>query len=333
MKVPDSDGRPESKPLVVFIVGPTAVGKSRLAMALAKQINGEIVSADSMQVYREMDIGTAKPTLAERRAVPHHLIDILSPRKNFSVYDYRRRALKAIRTITAAGRVPIVVGGSGLYVRSLSEGLSEQPGADNKIRKKYHQMAQAKGSEFLYRKLEKLNPGYAAGIKPTDEKRIVRALEIIAQSGRTVTQWYQRKQSLEELGFKPVMIGLNRERSEIYKAVEDRVDQMFRKGLVREVRRLMRKRLSKTASQALAYKEIIGVLKTSRGKSKKEMDLLIQAEVPIIKRNTRHFAKRQITWFKKEKGIRWVLWDSGNNLEDVCQKVMKEISRGPSDAA
>ncbi len=302
------------RPQVLFIVGPTACGKSKLAVELAKRLAGEIISADSMQVYKGMDIGTAKPTSRERKNIPHHLMDIFSPAHLFSVYEYQKRALIKIRQIIKRGKIPIVVGGSGLYVRSLLQGLSGQPGADFKLRKKLEEEASQRGLDTLYQRLQKKDPERAAQINPNDQKRILRALEILEASPQKPSEWHQSRQSLSDLGFDSRVIGITKDRQQLYSDIEKRVDQMFRKGLVKEVKQLMKGKISQTAAQAVGYKELfeffVGRLSLSQAKD-------------LIKRNTRRFAKRQWVWFKKEPKIEWVEWPEGVDVKKMADIILK----------
>ncbi|MBI3307020.1 MAG: tRNA (adenosine(37)-N6)-dimethylallyltransferase MiaA [Candidatus Omnitrophica bacterium] len=308
------------KPLVLFLVGPTASGKSKVAVEIAKRLDGEIISADSMQVYRSMNIGTAKLSRKDQKSIPHHLIDILSPARSFSAFDFRKKALVKIREIVKKNKIPVVVGGSGLYVRLLLEGFSGQPGADWSIRRRIEAEIKKDGLAPFYRRLQTLDPAAAEKTKPTDEKRIVRALEIIEISRKKPSEWHQKKADpLHALGFEPLLIGLRRERSELYADINRRVDQMFRKGLVKEVKKLAQFRLSRTAQLAVGYKEI---LQSFKGEIS-----LIQAREEI-KKNSRHLAKRQITWFKKQDKIQWVDWKTADTVKTMRDKVLKEIQHG-----
>jgi tRNA dimethylallyltransferase len=302
-----------TKPSVLFIVGPTASGKSALAVALAKKLSGEIVSADSMLVYQGMDIGTAKPTKKERGGVPHYGFDLIPPTKGFSVFAYRQVALKAIRDIAGRGKVPIVVGGTGFYVRALLEGLFPLPGANATLRRELEREALEKGLPALYTRLLKLDPPRAKAIGPHNQRRIIRALEIYLVSGKKPSGSSVKTPGLGELGYRPVVVGLNRDREALYQKINRRVDSMFRKGLVREVKRLLRKKLSKAALQGVGYKETVDWIRDKGGKSLKEVK-------DTIKQTTRHFAKRQWTWFKRERGIQWVWWP-----EDVSVNAIRDF--------
>ena len=299
-----------TKPPVLFITGPTASGKSALAVVLAKKIGGEILSADSMLIYQGMDIGTAKPTKKERGGIPHHGLDLIPPSKSFSVFAYRQFALKAIKDIVSRGKIPIVAGGTGFYIRALLEGLSPLPGANAALRRKLEQEARQKGLPALYGRLLKMDPARAKAIGPHNQRRIIRALEICLVSGRKPSEAVRKTPGLEELGYRPVVIGIHRDREALYGKINRRVDAMFRKGLVREVKQLARKKLSKTALQGVGYKETLDWV-------------LGEEERPLtevkdrIKQTTRHFAKRQWTWFKRERGIRWVWWPENTSRARV----------------
>lgn len=303
----------KSKSLVLFLVGPTASGKSALAVELARRLGGEVVSADSMLVYQGMDIGTAKMTAKERRGVRHHLIDIIPPSQEFSVFEFRRRALKCIADIARRGKLPIVAGGTGFYVRALLEGIQPQPAADPAVRAKLEGEAAEYGLPALYDRLRRLDPVRARQIDPNNKKRVIRALEILLLSGKRISSNKKKEPSLRQLGFRPVVIGLTIDRAMLYERINRRVDRMFRRGLAREVRRLTKQKISLTARQGVGYKELFekGTVPFlgKRGLSPFQ---------ERIKQATRHLAKRQWTWFKREKGIRWVWWPEAVTARTVC---------------
>ena len=352
---------------VIFIVGPTGVGKSEIAFKLGQKLDGEIISADSMQVYRGMDIGTAKTSASLRKKIPHHLIDIVSPSTAFSAYRFWQLAQKAIKKIFAKGKIPIVAGGSGLYARALLQGITPQPGPDPVFRREMAKIAVTEGLTVLYQKLQKENPQVAAKIKPNDKKRIIRALEILHSSalmslppassgfasadGNTLKKQpscggirnqkgdslsprgegrvrgkLNSELSLHELGFEPIVIGITKDRAELYADIEKRVDQMFRRGLVREVKKIMQKRMSATAREAIGYREIRMLFLQSRSLALSPENLA--SAKALIKRNTRRFAKRQLTWFKREEGIQWFTRFAGETLDTFYARIVGESRIG-----
>uniref|UniRef100_A0A7C2EI20 tRNA dimethylallyltransferase n=1 Tax=Ammonifex degensii TaxID=42838 RepID=A0A7C2EI20_9THEO len=278
-------------PLLV-ITGPTATGKSAVAVEVALRVGGEVISADSMMVYRGMDIGTAKPTLAERKGVPHHLIDVVDPEENFSVATFQALAREHIREINGRGHLPILAGGTGLYIRAVVKGFSFAGGVNQELRRRLMEEARRLGALHLHERLRTVNPEAAARIHPHNVKRVVRALEVAYQTGKPILT--QATPEYDTLTF-----GLYLEREELYRRIEERVDAMLAAGLVEEVRRLLDRGVPSeaTAMQALGYKEIAAYL---RGK------VTFEEAVRLIKRNTRRFAKRQFTWFKREEEIRWL---------------------------
>jgi len=286
---------------VLFIIGPTAVGKSDLALQLAQELNGEIISADSMQVYRGMDIGTGKPSKREQKKVRHHLIDLYSPSRTFSVFDFYRRAVEKISEIQARKKTPIVVGGTGLYVRALLEGLESSPPPDLKLRKKIESDYQKKGLEFLVKKLSKIAPEKLREMDIKNPRRVIRSLEIALLKKRKTKIMGTALQPISKLGFDPIVIGLACERGELYRRIETRVDSMFLKGWIREVKKIAACRFSRTAKQAIGYSRILPLLRKKILK-KEEIPALIEQ----IKIDTRRYAKRQLTWFRKEKVSFWV---------------------------
>lgn len=270
-----------------------------------------------MLVYRGMDIGTAKPLTSQRKKVLHHLIDLVSPRSNFSVYRYRELALKVLDKIFAKERIPLIVGGGGLYAGALWKGISKEIKESPRTQKKLEAEARSKGLSFLYEKLKKIDPLRAIEIHPNDERRILRALEIAEASGKVPTQCYQEKISLEDLGYAVRAFAIRRDRGELYNRINRRVVRMFRKGFVREVQKLRRQGFSKTARQALGYREILGL----EGGHAELPEKLIQD----IQKHTRQFAKRQLTWLRHQKEIHWIDWDERESAGSVCDKIMQAI--------
>jgi len=315
--------------LVLFLVGPTGSGKTELSLCLARRLGSEIVSADSMLVYKGMDIGTAKPTLAERRKVSHHLIDLVSGRSNFSVYLHRKRALQAMEKIVRGGRIPLVVGGGGLYVDAIRKGLSAIPGKGSKISAPRGRNSRGVSLSLLYERLRKMDPKRAQKIHPNDRRRIMRALEIAQLSGKRPSDWYRRRRSLEDLGYTVLVFGIERDRADLYERINRRVEAMFKKGFLPEVKRLKRRGFSKTAGQAVGYREILDYLNCRGGVTppgeKGRGDLAPTFLISLIQQHTRQLAKRQLTWLRREKEIRWIPWRAGESAARVCDKIMKEI--------
>jgi tRNA dimethylallyltransferase len=278
----------------VFIVGPTASGKSAAAVEAAKVIGGEIISADSMQIYKGMDIGTAKPTEAEMQGIPHHLIGEIEPDEPYSVSLFQKRCLSLIEEITARGKLPMVVGGTGLYVNAIVCDLDfAHTSSDDAYREELKAIAAAKGTEALYGMLREASEEDAARIHPNDQKRIIRRLEILhAKKGEGAYDFLKKRE-----GYDFVMAGLTMERAELYRRINERVDKMMEAGLVLEVRKLYERYGEGLQSlQAIGYKEIISAIKGERS---------FDEAADEIKKATRNFAKRQMTWFNRDSRIRW----------------------------
>ena len=285
---------------MICICGPTASGKTGLAVALAKRLDGEVVSCDSMQIYRGMDIGTAKPTLEEMQGIPHHLLDVASPSEDFSVSRYVELADKAVQDIFSRGKTVIVAGGTGLYMDSLIQGRAFAPFPETGKRAALEREAEQQGIEALLERLEQVDPEAAKRLHPSDKKRIIRALEVYEETGKTITQHNEETRLLPPK-YRPVWLGLSFEpRQLLYDRIDLRVDQMIGQGLVEEVRRLLESGISPraTAMQAIGYKEIAAAL---RG----ECDL--DTAVEQIKLGSRRYAKRQLTWFRRNPAIRWLV--------------------------
>lgn len=292
------------KKKLIFIIGPTASGKSEAALRLAKKIKGEIISADSMQVYKEMDILTAKPAKTLRRAIPHHLIDVVSAQKDFSAADFRKKALAAIKKIERKNKIPIIVGGTGLYLHALLDGLSPAPPADLKIRRKLEKLAVDKGADYLYNKLLKIDPAAAGKIHPNDLRRIIRAIEVYQKTGQPITKLQSKTKGLRD-SYQIKIFGLSLPRNVLYQKINKRVEEMFEAGALKEVKKLTSLKLSRSAQQALGLKEISGFL---------EGRYSLEEAKRLLKRNTRHYAKRQLTWFRKTKGVKWIRVTGRGNL-------------------
>lgn len=285
-----------SKKRVLFIVGPTAVGKTAFAIKIAEATRGEIISADSMQAYKGMGIVSQGPTSSEKKRIKHHLISFLKPENEYSAAIFAQMARKKIKDTIKRGKTPIVVGGSGLYIKALADGIFPSKGKSEKIRKSLKGLAEKNGNVFLHKRLEKIDPVSAAKIHPNDTKRIIRALEIYELEKKTKTSLKKKTKGIKD-EYDTEIFGLIMDRGLLYRKIEKRIDLMFKNGLVREVEKLLRKNLSITARQALGIKEVEGYLnKTYSLQEAKEM----------LKKNTRRFAKRQLTWFRADKGIKWI---------------------------
>ena len=277
------------KKTIRMIIGPTGVGKSAFALDLASKIGGEIVSADSMQVYKYMDIGTAKPGLEEQKMIPHHLIDIVYPDEEYNVYRFRKDALQAVKDILGRGKEAIVVGGSGLYIEALIRGIFEGPSRDEKLRKELKGEEEQKGKGYLWKKLNEIDPISARRIHPNDIKRLIRALEVYMKSGKKLTDFLTENMVT---AYNYDIIYLHMDRNALYERINMRVDEMVKKGLIEEVRSLiiMGYNESFQSMKAIGYKEVVAYLKGIY--DKREM-------LDVLKRNTRKLAKRQICWFKR----------------------------------
>jgi len=302
-------------PTLLIVLGPTAVGKSRVAVDLALRFGGEVISGDSIQVYRGFDVGTDKPTPETRRGVPHHLIDIVGPEVQFTAAEFVREALAAARAIAGRGRLPIVAGGTGLYLKALCDGLFPGPGRDPALRAALEAEVRERGLEALYRRLEALDPEYAAKVRGRDRVRIIRALEVHAATGRPISEHFRATESPLK-GRRVVRLGLRLEREELYARIDRRVDRMFARGLVDEVRGLVARGIPGSAPpfRALGYSHVLRHLRGEIGRDE-------AAALP--KADTRHYAKRQMTWFRKMAGVVWFSPDDGAALEEFVQKALQ----------
>ncbi|HBT48219.1 MAG TPA: tRNA (adenosine(37)-N6)-dimethylallyltransferase MiaA [Peptococcaceae bacterium] len=309
----------EPKPPLGAIVGPTAVGKSEIALEVAARLDGEVVSADSAQVYRGLDIGTAKLLPHQRvsssgKLIPHHLLDVVEPDRAFSVAEYQRLARKAIADIHARGRLPLLVGGTGLYFQAVVDPYFFAPGArDSRLRARLEEEAERYGNEHLYRRLEQVDPVAAGRIHPHDRRRIIRALEVYLLTGEPISATWKGRWSGSP--YRLALAGLTMDRALLYERINRRVDGMLAAGLVDEVRELLRKGydLETPALQILGYKEIALYL---QGK------LTFAEAVSLLKRNTRRYAKRQWTWFRRDPRIVW--WEvRPDNREEISDAISR----------
>ena len=301
------------KPIVYVIGGPTASGKSKLAVELAKKVNGEIISADSMQIYKEMNIGTAKVNKEEMQGVQHYLVDFVSPDERYSVSNFKKDAEKSIEEILEKGKTPIVVGGTGLYIDSLIYGIEFQnEEVDLEYREKLNKIADEKGLESLYKKAQEIDPEAMKKISINDRKRIIRVLEIYHKTGKTKTE--QELQSRKnEVKYEYKVFAITMDREKLYERIEKRVDFMIEQGLIEEVKQILEKyHTFPTAMQGLGYKEVVEYLEGSC--TKEEM-------IEKIKKETRHYAKRQLTWFRKNKETIWL--DGEKSTDENVSIILK----------
>lgn len=302
------------KQKVIVICGPTASGKTALSIELAKKIDGEIVSCDSMQIYKEMNIGTAKPTIEEMQGIKHYMIGIISPDERYSVADYKKDAKKAIKEILSKGKVPIVVGGTGLYIDSLIYEIEYQDiEFDKEYREYLERKVEEKGLEELYNEAKEIDPEAIEKISKNDKKRILRILEIYHATGENKTE-QERKSRQKEVEYDYKVYALNMEREKLYDRINKRVDKMIEDGLIQEVEKIYKKYNEfPTAMQGLGYKEVVEYL---------EGNLTKEEMIEKIKQETRRYAKRQLTWFRKNKQTIWL--DVGkntiqNNIEIILE--------------
>lgn len=288
----------EKKPLIV-LTGPTAVGKTALSISLAKAVNGEIISADSMQVYKHMDIGSAKIMPDEMDGVPHHLVDILMPDEEFHIAKFQQLAKAAMEDIYARGHVPILVGGTGFYIQSITRDIDfTETDTDTTYRNELEAFAKEHGAEALHARLQEVDPDAASEIHANNIKRVVRALEFYHQTGTMISK-HNHEQKEKESPYDLKYFVLNDIRSRLYERIELRIDQMVEQGLIEEVQKLKDMGYTKNmvSMQGLGYKEILTYL---------DGDYTLDEALYVLKRDTRHFAKRQLTWFKREKDVIWV---------------------------
>ena len=304
------------KPKLLIVLGPTAVGKSELAIELAATIDGEIINADSQQVYRYLDIGTGKPSRADRERVRHHLIDIVNPDEEFNAAMFRRLATESTEQIHGRKKNVIVCGGTGLYLKALTQGLFEGPGQDEEIRRSLEQQIEKEGQASLYRRLLQIDPRVESTIHPNDRQRIIRALEVYQLTGKPLSAW-QREHAFREQPFEVLKIGLNRPRGELYDRINRRSERMVEDGLLEEVRGLMAKGYS------LALKPLCSVGYRQMGQVLQGRQELLAA-IEEMKQETRRLAKRQLTWFHGDKEIRW--FDPKQRIE-ITEEVKTFFSR------
>ncbi len=301
---------------VIVIVGPTCSGKTKVGISLAEKLRTEIISADSRQIYKQLSIGTAKPKAHERAQTKHHLIDFLNPDENYNVSRFESDSLEIIDTLLLNGKTPVVVGGSGLYIKALVEGIFNTVDADSEYRKKLHDKREKFGNEYLYNELKKIDPQSASKMLPQNWKRVMRALEVFHLTGEPIWKFQETYKRETDIEFK--LFGLNWERTKLCRNIENRVDEMMKQGLVDEVKNILLFGYSKkiNALNTVGYKEIISYL---------ENEITLERAIELIKRNTRRYAKRQLTWFRKTKNIDWLTCDENTSAEQLASQIIKKM--------
>jgi len=304
--------------LVPIMVGPTAVGKTAVSIPLAKRLNAEIVSADSRQVYKYMDIGTAKPDPEEIHEIPHHLVDTLDLEEPYTAGRFAEDGRRCIREIFARGKTPMVVGGAGLYIKALLEGLFDEPARDEAVRERLYQRIETEGIEPVYKEFCEIDPDYADQVHPNDVKKIVRAMEIYQVTGKAPSDQFEPDHAGLEYPYR--MVGLTRDRAELYDRINRRVEWMISKGLVDEVRTLLEEGYTgeENSLQTVGYREIIRHL---------HGELSLEEAVSDIQKHTRHYAKRQLTWFRNQHDVQWFHmgeYESREDLVDAIEEYLHE---------
>ncbi len=303
---------------IICIAGPTASGKTALAVKLAKELNGEVISCDSMQVYKRMDIGTAKPTHEEMQGIPHHMLDVAEPDEDFSVSRYCSMACRILDDIVARGKTAIVAGGTGLYMDSLIKGNDFAPFPSTGVREKLEAQADAGGMESMLSWLNSIDPEAAARLHLSDRKRIIRALEVFLETGETITEHNRRTQAIPAK-YNPLWLGLDfADRAELYRRIDLRVGIMLKQGLVEEIQTLLSSGIPAkcTAMQAIGYKEFVAAL-NGQG--------TIEEAADEVRKSSRHYAKRQLTWFRRNKNIHWLTRQTGEGSEEIIERARQVI--------
>lgn len=308
---------------VIAVVGPTGIGKSAVAVELAHALGAEIVSCDSMQVYRQMTVLSQAPTHAQRAQVQHHLIDCIEPISDFSVGEYRRMAAPIIDRLLARGKRVLIVGGTGLYLKALTEGLCDAPPADIRVREQLWSECHGVGSQTLYNRLQGVDAAAAARIHPNDARRIIRALEVYALTGKPISSWW--RQAAAELQGQVLVIGLTRDREELYRRINERVSHMvYEEGVINEVRALLRFPLSRTARQVHGLADIEAYLAGHAS---------LKDTIALWQQRVRNYARRQLIWFRQTPGIRWLSltaeehpWETAERLLDLIRRHRGELA-------
>lgn len=304
---------------IICIAGPTASGKTALAATLAKELNGEVVSCDSMQVYKHMDIGTAKPTLEEMQGIPHHMIDVAEPWEDFSVSRYCEMAAPIVDDILSRGKTAVIAGGTGLYMDALIRGNAFAPFPATGVRERLEAQADAEGMEAMLSRLRAVDPDAARRLHLSDRKRILRALEVYLETGETITE-HNRKTQAVPPRYSPLWLGLDfARRGELYRRIDLRVGLMLEQGLVEEIRGLLADGIPEraTAMQAIGYKEFVDAL---------DGRCTIEEAADQVRQSSRRYAKRQLTWFRRNKAIHWLIRDTGDTGREILENARRIVS-------
>jgi tRNA dimethylallyltransferase len=301
------------KSTVIFISGPTSSGKTAVSIELASRLDGEIVSCDSMQVYKGMDVLTQAPADSDLSRTPHHLIKVLSPEEEFSAARFTEEASAAIVSILSREKVPVVTGGTGLYMKCLLDGLFSSPPKDEDLRKELNALAKEKGAHFVHGKLREIDPGTAENLHPNDLRRVIRALEVYEMTGKTIEEKKKESEGISS-EYDCRLFGLMLDRDILYERINDRVERMFDEGFVGEVERLSELRLSMTAGKAIGIREVRAFLD---GRMTRE------SAVKELKKNTRRYAKRQMTWFRADGRVQWI--DADRSVNEIVDDILKRI--------
>lgn len=304
---------------IICIAGPTASGKTALAVELAKELNGEVVSCDSMQVYKRMDIGTAKPTLEEMQGIPHHMIDVAEPWEDFSVSRYCDMAAPIVDDILSRGKTAVIAGGTGLYMDSLIRGNAFAPFPATGVRERLEAQADTVGMEAMLSQLRSVDPDAAERLHLSDRKRILRALEVYLETGETITE-HNRKTQTVPPRYSPIWLGLDfAQRVELYRRIDLRVSLMLQQGLVEEIQGLLADGIPEkaTAMQAIGYKEFVDAL---------DGRCTIEEAADLVRQSSRRYAKRQLTWFRRNKAIHWLIRDTGDTGREILENARRIVS-------
>jgi len=309
---------------VLAIVGPTASGKTTLSILLAEKLRGEIISADSRQIYKFLNIGTAKPSTEDLHRVPHHFIDILDPDQEYNAAEYGQQARSKIEELLKQGIQSIIVGGSGLYIRAVIDGVFKGPGKDSKIREQLEKEAKRFGAEMLFEKLKRIDPVSAAKMDASKVRRVVRALEVYSITGKPISDLHSAQET--RAPFEVLQYALEWERKTLYDRINHRIDEMMEKGLVEEARELKTRGyiFGMNALNTVGYKETFDFI---------EGKLVKEEMVRLIKQNSRRFAKRQLTWFRADKRVRWISVNEQTNWDQIAEMIQKEFQTAQKNAS